>query len=111
MSIDRKPFRLRGDQVPDFPSDANWRDALRWLVMVMDHDDPQLSIAASMLCTVLSKGGMSQKQATWAQDILNRVLERFNEGRLDSQQPNRETSESRGSRPPDLRVVNPEGSA
>ena len=87
MAEDVKPFGLAPHQVPEPPLSDAWRDQLRWLVMVMNHDDPHLAIAASMLCQCIQKGGISEKQAVWANDILARVGERFADRGLDCQKP------------------------
>lgn len=111
MSDDRNPFSLRPEQVPDPPHSSLYRDWLRWCVAVMDDDDSQLDFAASMLSQAIPRGGLTTKQAKWADKIIDLVFRAYEQGRLDCQQPTLEASERHGTARPDLRVVKPEGAA
>ena len=111
MSDERAPFRLKPHQVPELPVSSYYRDLLRWCVMVMDDDDPQLDFAASMLSRAVKEGTLTKKQSTWADKIVDLVTRAYEQGRLECQQPTQEVSQSRGSGPPDLLVVKPEGNA
>ena len=111
MSDDRKPFILRPEQVPEPPQSGQYRDWLRWCVAVMDDDDSQLDFAASMFSQAIPRGGLTTKQAKWADKIISLVLRTHEQGLLDCQQPRGDLPECRGSDKPDLRVVDPEGTA
>ncbi|MDB6178985.1 hypothetical protein PAF17_15950 [Paracoccus sp. Z330] len=76
-------FTLERHQVPEPPHEsALWPDWLRWLVVVMNPDDPQLHFAASLLSHALKTGSLSQKQAAAGNRMLNRVFASFQEGDL-----------------------------
>ena len=79
------PFILDPWGIPDFPSSLKWADHLRWCVAVMDGDDADLGFAASLLSHAL-KGGLTEKQARYAQRVIDRVRAHHSSGLLDCQQ-------------------------
>lgn len=72
------PFTLEYHQVPAPPyGSKSWADWLRWLIVVMNPDDPQLHFAASLLSHSLKTGGLSEKQAAAANRTIQRVHDAF----------------------------------
>lgn len=76
-------FTLSRHQVPQPPimSDS-WADLLRWLVVVMNPDDPQLPFAASLLADTLKKGVLTERQADAADRLMIRILDAYVNGDL-----------------------------
>ena len=76
-------FTLECHQVPaPPPTAALWADWLRWLVVVMNPDDPQLHFAASLLSHALKAGGLSEKQANAGNRMIERILAAYSAGDL-----------------------------
>lgn len=74
-------------QVPDPPASRRWVEALRWLVAVMDDEDPSLAFVSGVLSYALQNDNLiTQPQSDAAQDVLNRVCRDHMAGRLDCQQ-------------------------
>lgn len=86
------PFTLRQHQVPEPPEGGRWDDHLRWLLMVMNPEDPQLHFAASILSHALRYGQISEKQAEAALRMLERIMLAYREGELRCQGPERTTT-------------------
>ena len=79
-------YRL--DIVPPPPTNDLWVDVLRWLVAVMDMDDPDLAFTSSLLSHCLNHGGLTDKQAKYARKIIARLTAHYEAGTLDFQQHN-----------------------
>lgn len=77
-----KPFSLKRHQVPEPPPVEVWADWLRWLVVVMNYNDPQLHFAASLLSQALSRGHLTDRQIEAAIPLLERVLDAYQRGDL-----------------------------
>lgn len=76
-------FTLNRHQVPQPPEGSDkWSDWLRWLVMVMNPDDPQLHFIASLLHYSVQNGGLTERQAKAASRALSRVYDAFSIGDL-----------------------------
>jgi hypothetical protein len=79
-------FQLHAGQAPDYPQNPTWPDALRWLLCSMNRDDKALPFVASLFAYALEhKGALTQRQASAAQNILNRVSKLHDIGALDCQ--------------------------
>lgn len=59
--------------VPDFPSNNQWVDHLRWTLAVMNADDDDMAFAASLLSHCRERGGLTEKQAKYAKRMVDRV--------------------------------------
>lgn len=70
-------FGLMYFQVPEPPTNKNEADELRWLVMVMDPTDPELSFVAGVLGFVLARGGITSKQWGRLQFCFDRVVRAY----------------------------------
>ncbi|GGC70768.1 hypothetical protein [Chelatococcus reniformis] len=81
-------YRLRPDQVPDFPEGGKWGDALRWSLAVMDPGDRDIEFLASLLSYCLKHGGLTEKQAHHATRTITRVRDRWRAGELQFCQSN-----------------------
>lgn len=69
-----QPFTLESFQVPEPPyGSKSWFDWLRWMVTVMNPDDPQFHFIASLLASAARYGKLTEKQAAAA----NRAIERI----------------------------------
>lgn len=75
-------FSLLCEQVPEPPEATSWACVLRWLVAVMNYDDPQLHFAASCLSYALKNGGLSQKQSEACQRLFERIFKDHEAGDL-----------------------------
>lgn len=83
MPAEDEPFKLRPYEVPDFPNSRRWVDQLRWCLAVMDHDDDDISFLASLLGHAAGdRGGLTEKQAKYAQRIVDRVVALHSAGHL-----------------------------
>lgn len=77
------PYHL--ERVPQPPTTGLWADALRWIVAVMDADDPDLGFIASLLNHCLNHGGLTERQAKYAEKIKTRIEAHFDAGILAAQ--------------------------
>ena len=84
---DRAPFSLPSWLVPQPPASDHWADHLRWLVGVMDFDDPALAFVASLLAYTVRYNGLTPRQERCAVRILERVRRMWAEKRLRCQLP------------------------
>lgn len=75
-------FVLFCDEVPDPPESSLWIDLLRWMICVMDPDDPRLPFVAGCLSHAAQHGILSEKQATACQGILTALCAAWSEGAL-----------------------------
>lgn len=73
------------ERVPQPPASGRWTDTLRWLVAVMDGDDPDLVFAAGLLEQCLKFEGLTEKQAKYAAKIRRRIEAHFDAGTLEFQ--------------------------
>lgn len=91
MSSEARPidrgltFSLDFFAVPRPPDSDLWADNLRWMVMVMDCDDPYLSFVAGCLSQALKMEGLTRKQATACERIKARVVAAWQKSALDCQ--------------------------
>lgn len=70
---------------PAIPESTQWTDVLHWCVRVMDIDDPDLGFAASILSHAIKFGGLSEKQARYAQRIFDRLATLYHRQQLPAQ--------------------------
>jgi hypothetical protein len=76
-------FTLTASETPDPPESTLWADLLRWMVCVMDPDDTRLAFVAGCLSHAMrNDNGLSGKQATACQAILDRLCTDWAEGVL-----------------------------
>lgn len=80
-------YRLRPEEVPSYPEGKLWACHLRWCLAVMDHDDKDLGFIASLLAHAAKTGGLTAKQAKYAQKTLDRIRDLWMGDALDCQQP------------------------
>lgn len=73
------------ETVPEPPNSGVWADHLRWCVVVMDHNDAQLHVAASLLSYVLLHRHITDRQQGLAHRIITRVRALHDQGGLDCQ--------------------------
>lgn len=73
------------EAVPQPPTSNLWRDRIRWLVAVMDDDDPDLEFTASLFSYCMGKGGLTERQGKYAGKIFARVVAQFDAGTLSYQ--------------------------
>lgn len=78
-------FMLFDHQVPEPPETTPWVDHFRWLIFVMNPDDPALHFVASVLAYALDKGGVTSRQQKAALKILERVVRDHRAGVLECQ--------------------------
>jgi len=69
-------------ELPDYPHSRRWRDLLHWAVQVMDGEDPDLSFAASLLAYAIDRGGLTEKQACYADRMITRLHGLWQRGEL-----------------------------
>lgn len=76
-------FSLQAHQVPGPPSgsesDVDW---LRWLIAVMNPNDPSLAFVASLLSHAASRGSLTDRQFSAVERILQRVHSAYVDGAL-----------------------------
>lgn len=76
-------FTLTNQQVPQPPiMSDDWADLLRWMIVVMNPDDPQLPFAASLLADALKKGALTERQSAAADRLMIRILGAYVAGDL-----------------------------
>lgn len=90
------PFRLHWNEVPDPPKSKAWACHLRWCIAVMDDDDDDMGFVASLLAHTCKSGGLTHKQARYAQRILDRIAAHHSGGYLDCQQSETRPAEPEG---------------
>lgn len=73
------------ERVPQPPCNGVWRDVLRWMICVMDGDDPDLAFTASLYAHCLKYQGLTERQGKYAIKIFNRMQAHFDAGTLESQ--------------------------
>lgn len=70
----RLSFALDFYTVPEPPCDRLYVDILRWLLMVMDCDDPYLSFVAGCFSHALKYNGLTNEQAKAVDKVQRRVV-------------------------------------
>jgi hypothetical protein len=71
--------------VPPPPDNSRWIDLLKWIVTVMDADDPDLSFVASLLHHAIDRPGLTDRQAKYAEKIRARIEGLYARGALGCQ--------------------------
>lgn len=69
----------------DFPMPKDgddWVNTIKWMIAVMDDDDPYLEFMASVLSQAIKFGGITPKQETACARNLVRIKELYEHGRL-----------------------------
>lgn len=79
---DAPRFTLLCDEVPEPPESPLWVDLLRWVVCVMDPDDRRIGFVAGCLSHACQHDGLSARQASACQAILNSVMKAWADGVL-----------------------------
>lgn len=81
--MSEQPFTLERHQVPQPPIvSTSWFDWLRWLVVVMNPDDPQFHFIASLLSHAARYGALTENQAGAANRAIDRVFTAYEAGDL-----------------------------
>lgn len=76
-------FTLGVGEVPEIPASPLWVDQLRWMLMVMDYDDPALPFIAGCFQHAITYGGaLSDKQHLVCQRHIARVKAEYDAGTL-----------------------------
>ena len=76
-------FNLSRHQVPEPPyGSKEWFDWLRWMVVVMNPDDPQFHFVASLLSSAARYGSLTQKQAAAGNRAVERITAAYEAGDL-----------------------------
>lgn len=75
-------FGLTFDQVPEMPTTGNYADQLRWLLIVMDFDDPRIGFVAGCFSYCVANGGLTHRQILTLEKIIPRVLDAYQSGML-----------------------------
>lgn len=75
-------YSLAPSQVPAPPASAQWVEQLRWCMAVMDSDPDELGFVAGLISYAIKQGGLTEKQAKYAQRLLDRVTEDWEAGKL-----------------------------
>jgi hypothetical protein len=87
----------RGKKMPDFPEypyaepippppdSDRWSDILRWVVFVMNNNDPQMHFASSCLTWVFKTGGLTERQSAACSKLYQRISKSYEAGALDAQ--------------------------
>ncbi len=76
-------FTLSRHQVPEPPYGSKaWFDWLRWMVVVMNPDDPQFHFVASLLSSAVRYGRLTEKQAAAGNRAIERITAAYEAGDL-----------------------------
>lgn len=76
-------FTLTRHQVPEPPYGSRaWFDWLRWMVVVMNPDDPQFHFVASLLSSAARYGRLTEKQAAAGNRAIARITDAYEAGDL-----------------------------
>jgi len=75
-------FQLKSFQVPEYPEGETYADLLRWLICVMDHDDPQFGFVCGCLSYCCKFGGLTSDQAEAIGRVRDRVCSRWEKEQL-----------------------------
>lgn len=86
MSLDDFSFTLFHGEVPSPPVTRRSLDGLRWLVIVMNHDDRDYGFVVSVFAYALKKEMLSEKQMRRVDRIYDRIGRAFNCDALECQQ-------------------------
>lgn len=80
---------------PNFADEVFYGDMMRWLLMVMDTDDPGMPFIASCFCQFLKSDRLTEKQEDAVTRIFSRVEDSYCYGQLQCQV----TTEADGAKP------------
>ena len=73
------------NSIPEPPERGTPATCLRWIISVIDADDPDLTVAGMLLAASLGRGGLSLDQDLRAFRIFERVLGQWSVATLDIQ--------------------------
>ena len=76
---------LKREHVPHPPEISDWRALLRWLICVMNDDDPSLQFISGVLASCINHGGLTEGQDDAANRVLERIIIKYAAGELDCQ--------------------------